>query len=373
MSKKEKPVKASVESLDQLIKKINSEVGNNSIQMCDSKIIADVEVYPTGIAAVDKILGVGGIPRGRIIEIFGPESSGKTTLCLNIMAAVQKAGGTVAFVDAEHALDKEWAQNIGVDLSRMPISQPSSGEESWKIIEMLVTSGLVSCVVVDSVAALTPQVEIDGEITDANIGAQARMMSKGLRKIVSLAHKTKCTVIFINQLRDKVGFVLGNPEVTPGGKALKFYASIRMDIRRKTSIKKGDRSIGNMAVLKIIKNKVAPPFESTELAIKYGIDGTYGIDKFDSILEVATDLGVTERAPSSWYSFDGIKLAAGKEATISHLKANPEILDRISKAISNKLMNETYKRPVAADVGHDEEDDGDIAAIERELAKEDDQ
>ena len=354
MAKKEKIVQSS-SSLQDLMDKINVAVGEATIQVCDPKLVADIPVFPTGILALDKVFGVGGIPRGRVVEIYGPESSGKTTLCLNIMAAIQKAGGTVAIIDAEHALDKTWAGHIGLDMSVVPICQPNSGEEAWKVIEMLVVSRRIDCIVVDSVAALTPQVEIDGEITQANIGAQARMMSKGMRKIVALANQCKCTIIFINQLREKIGVMFGNPETTPGGRALKFYASIRIDIRKDKTIKDGDRNIGNTVRVKIVKNKVAPPFETTELVIKYGVDGTYGIDKIDSLIETAFKLEILERPPGNWYHFKGEKLAAGKQATAAYLKANQNIYDDIYKAVTDKLKAEKISRPVSSDVSVDED------------------
>ena len=294
-----------------------------------------VDVIPTGCMALDMALGIGGIPRGRIVEIYGPESSGKTTVALHIIAEAQKMGGTAAFIDAEHALDPTYASRLGVDLQNLYVSQPDNGEQGLEIADTLVRSGALDVIVVDSVAALTPKAEIDGEMGDNHIGLQARLMSQALRKLAGITNKTKTCVIFINQLREKVGVMFGSPETTPGGKALKFYASIRLDVRKIDTIKDGSDSVGNRTRIKVVKNKMAPPFKTAEFDIIYGA----GISKEGSVLDIASDMGIVEKS-GSWFAYGGNKIGQGKENARNYLVNNPDIMEEIVGKIKAATFGE---------------------------------
>lgn len=292
----------------------------------------DVAVIPTGSLALDVALGIGGVPRGRVIEIFGPEASGKTTLALQIMAEAQKDGGIVAFIDAEHALDPVYAKKLGVDVDNLLISQPDTGEQALEIVEMLVRSGAIDVVVVDSVAALVPRAEIDGEMGDAHVGLQARLMSQAMRKLTGTISKSQTTAIFINQLREKVGIMFGSPEITPGGRALKFYASIRIDIRRVDSIKQGAEVVGNRVRAKVVKNKMSPPFRQAEFDLMYG----EGISKEGSLLDIGVEIGVIEKS-GSWYTYGDQRLGQGREGAKQYLQENSELVATIESQIKAQL------------------------------------
>ncbi len=314
-------------NLEQALQQIEKQFGKGAIMRMNSEI-QPIDVIPTGCLPLDMALGVGGVPRGRIIEIYGPESSGKTTLALSCIAEAQKLGGIAAFIDAEHALDPVYAQQLGINIEDLYLSQPDSGEQALDIVEKLVRSGAIDIIVVDSVAALTPQAEIDGEMSDALVGTQARLMSKAMRVITGIISKANCCVIFINQLREKVGVMYGNPETTTGGKALKFYATIRMDIRKGEAIKDGSEVIGNKVKVKIVKNKVAPPFKAASFDILYG----QGISKLGSLVDMAVACGVIQKS-GSWFSYNEERVAQGREKTIEWLKNNPELVDEIEKAV----------------------------------------
>ncbi len=326
--------KSKDELLADVIKDIEKEYGKGSIMKLGDRPSVDVEPIPSGSLLLDQALGIGGYPKGRIIEIYGPESSGKTTLALHAIAEVQKKGGRAAFIDAENAIDPVYARNLGVNIDELILSQPDSGEQALNIMLMLIESGAVDLVVVDSVAALTPQAELDGEMGDLQVGAQARMMSKAMRKLAGLMNHNDCTAIFINQLRQKVGVVYGNPETTPGGFALKFYASVRVDIRKTESIKNGSDVVGNKVKVKIVKNKVAPPFKTCQLEITYG----KGVSKISEMIDLAVDYDIMKKS-GAWYSYNGDKVGQGKEAAKDFLAANPalrqEIEERVTKAIKN--------------------------------------
>ncbi len=320
-------------ALEATIAQIEKQFGKGSIIKMDSNAYADgIEVIPTGCLPLDMALGVGGLPRGRIIEIYGPESSGKTTVALHVIAEAQKLGGTAAFIDAEHALDPIYAQKLGVDIGAMYVSQPDTGEQGLEIAEQLVRSGGVDIVVIDSVAALTPKAEIEGEMGDSFIGLQARLMSQALRKLTGIISKSKTLVIFINQLREKVGVMFGNPETTPGGKALKFYASVRLDVRKVDSIKNGQDVVGSRTRVKVVKNKVAPPFKQAEFDIMYG----EGISVLGSLIDCAIDTGVIEKS-GSWFSYNGDKIGQGKENVKAYLNDHKELVDEIDKLVREKL------------------------------------
>ena len=314
-------------NLEQALQQIEKQFGKGAIMRMNSEI-QPIDVIPTGCLPLDMALGVGGVPRGRIIEIYGPESSGKTTLALSCIAEAQKLGGIAAFIDAEHALDPVYAQQLGINIEDLYLSQPDSGEQALDIVEKLVRSGAIDIIVVDSVAALTPQAEIDGEMSDALVGTQARLMSKAMRVITGIISKANCCVIFINQLREKVGVMYGNPETTTGGKALKFYATIRMDIRKGEAIKDGSEVIGNKVKVKIVKNKVAPPFKAASFDILYG----QGISKLGSLVDMAVACGVIQKS-GSWFSYNEERVAQGREKTIEWLKNNPELVEDIEKAV----------------------------------------
>jgi len=321
--------------LESTIKDIQSKFGEGAIMKLGEAPRVDVEAIPTGSISLDLALGVGGMPRGRIIEIYGPESSGKTTLALHIVASAQKQGGRAAFIDAEHALDPEYAKRIGVKIEELLISQPDNGEEALNIMEQLVRSGSIDIVVVDSVAALTPRAEIEGEMGAQHIGLQARLMSQALRKITAIAAKTKTVIIFINQIRMQVGIMFGNPETTPGGRALKFYSSVRIDIRRTAQIKKGEEITGSRIKVKVVKNKVAPPFKIAEFDIMYN----EGISKEGDLINTGVKTGVIERSGNS-YAFGETKLGTGIDNAKEFLKQNPKIANEIDKAIRQKVLKE---------------------------------
>ena len=315
-------------ALETAMAQIERNYGKGSIMRLGENLGVMVESIPTGSLSLDLALGIGGLPRGRIVEIYGPESSGKTTLSLHVISETQKNGGNVAFIDAEHALDPEYAKALGIDLSRLYVSQPDNGEQALDITHRLVESAAFDLVVIDSVAALTPKAEIDGEMGASYVGLQARLMSQALRKLASVANKTKTCIVFINQLREKVGVVYGNPEVTPGGKALKFYASVRIDIRRKQQITENSEVVGNHTVAKIVKNKLAPPFRVAEFDIRYG----QGINKMSSLIDIAAELDVIQKA-GSWYSYNGEKLGQGTEATRKVLEGKPELAAEIEQKV----------------------------------------
>jgi recombination protein RecA len=319
-------------ALDLALSTIEKQFGKGAIMRLDSAEAAEkIPAISTGSLGIDLALGVGGIPQGRIIEIYGPESSGKTTLTLHIAAECQKAGGTVAFIDAEHALDTVYAAKLGVDIPNTLISQPDSGEQALEITDMLVRSGAVNLLIVDSVAALTPKAELEGDMGDSHMGLQARLMSQALRKLTGSIARSNCTVIFINQLRMKIGVMFGNPETTTGGNALKFYASVRMDIRRTGALKDGEEVIGNRTKVKIVKNKVAPPFREVEFDIMYGA----GISKEGDLLDVAANEGIVEKA-GAWYSYNNQKVGQGREASKEFLKNNPEMMAEIRNKVLAK-------------------------------------
>jgi recombination protein RecA len=311
------------------LSQIEKQFGKGSImRLGDTEVAQDIQAVSTGSLGLDIALGIGGLPRGRVIEIYGPESSGKTTLTLSVIAQMQKLGGTAAFIDAEHALDPQYAQKLGVNVGELLISQPDTGEQALEIADMLVRSGSVDIVVIDSVAALVPKAEIEGEMGDSHMGLQARLMSQALRKLTGNIKRTNTMVIFINQIRMKIGVMFGNPETTTGGNALKFYASVRLDIRRTGAIKRGDEVIGSETRVKIVKNKVAPPFKQAEFDILYG----EGISREGEILELGSDLKIVEKA-GAWYSYNGEKIGQGKDNSREYLKEHPEVADEIDAKI----------------------------------------
>lgn len=315
-------------ALEMAISQIERQFGKGSIMRLGDTAKLNVEVIPTGSLELDIALGVGGVPRGRIIEIFGPESSGKTTLALHMIAEAQKMGGTGAFIDAEHALDPVYAKNLGVNIEDLLVAQPDTGEQALEIAEALVRSGAVDIIVIDSVAALVPKAEIDGEMGDSHVGLQARLMSQALRKLAGVTSKSKTIVVFINQLREKVGVLFGNPETTPGGRALKFYATIRLDVRKVDAIKQGNEIIGNRTRVKVVKNKIAPPFKQAEFDIMYG----EGISREGSILDIGASIDIIEKS-GAWYSYGDIRLGQGRENAKQFLKENKEIADEIERKI----------------------------------------
>ena len=309
-------------ALDAAVMQIEKDFGRGAVmRLGDTSAFGEVEVVPTGALSLDIALGLGGVPRGRVVEIYGPESSGKTTVSLHMAAEVQKRGGIAAFIDAEHALDPKYAAGIGVDIDELYISQPDTGEQALEIAEMLVRSGAIDIIIIDSVAALVPKAEIDGEMGDSHIGLQARLMSQALRKLTPVVSKSRCIVVFINQLREKIGIMFGNPETTTGGRALKFYASVRLDVRRIDMIKSGGERIGNRTRVKVVKNKIAPPFKEAEFDIIYGT----GISREGDILDLAAEIGVVGKS-GSWYSYQGSRIAQGRDAAKIFLKEHPEIM-----------------------------------------------
>ncbi|MDD3279159.1 MAG: recombinase RecA [Lachnospiraceae bacterium] len=325
MTSKEDKMKA----LDAALGQIEKQFGKGSVmKLGDSGTNMNVETVPTGSLSLDIALGLGGVPKGRIIEVYGPESSGKTTVALHMVAEVQKAGGIAGFIDAEHALDPAYAKNIGVDIDNLYISQPDNGEQAMEITETMVRSGAVDIVIVDSVAALVPKAEIDGDMGDSHMGLQARLMSQALRKLTAVISKSNCIVIFINQLREKIGVMFGNPETTTGGRALKFYASIRLDIRRVEALKQAGEIIGNHTRVKVVKNKVAPPFKEAEFDIMFG----KGISKEGDILDIAANLGIIQKS-GAWYAYKEAKIAQGRENAKIYLAENTEICDEVEKLV----------------------------------------
>ncbi len=349
------------EALDNALKKIEKDFGKGAImRLGDAKANMNIEVIPTGILPLDVALGVGGVPRGRIIEIYGPESSGKTTVTLHMIAEAQKNGGIAAFIDAEHALDPVYAQKLGVDIDNLLISQPDSGEQALDIVDALVRSSAIDIVVVDSVAALVPKAEIEGEMGDSHVGLHARLMSQAMRKLTGIISKTRTVVVFINQIREKVGVMFGSPETTTGGRALKFYSSVRLDVRKIDTLKQGQEIIGNRARIKVVKNKVAPPFKQAEFDIMYG----EGVSKLSSIIDMGVELEIVDKS-GAWFSYDGNRLGQGKENAKQSLKDNPQLAEEIEGKIRAKLIGsqqpaedataqQQEKAQASAAVTHDE-------------------
>lgn len=314
--------------LSETISQIEKQFGKGSIMKLGDRSNVDVDAISSGSLKIDEALGIGGYPKGRIVEIYGPESSGKTTLALHAIAEVQKKGGRAAFIDAENAIDPKYAQNLGVNIEELILSQPDSGEQALEICEMLIRSGAIDLVVVDSVAALVPQAELDGEMGDAQVGLQARLMSKAMRKLSGVMNRSECSAIFINQLREKVGIVYGNPETTPGGRALKFYSSVRLDIRKSEAIKIGTDIVGNKVNVKVVKNKVAPPFKTASIEIMYG----EGISYMGEILDMSVDYDLIQKS-GAWFSYNGEKIGQGKETAKQFLKDNPELVAQLAEKI----------------------------------------
>ncbi len=319
-------------ALDMAMSQIEKQFGKGSVMKLGEYKAMEIEAIPTGALGLDIALGIGGVPRGRIIEVYGPESSGKTTLALHIVSEAQKMGGDAAFIDAEHALDPVYAKKIGVDIDNLIVSQPDTGEQALEITEALVRSGALDVIVVDSVAALVPKAEIDGDMGDSHMGLQARLMSQALRKLAGAVNKTKTVIIFINQLREKIGVMFGNPETTTGGRALKFYASVRMDIRKIENIKQDGEVVGNRARVKVVKNKVAPPFREAEFDIVYG----QGISKAGNILDMAVNLDIIEKA-GSWFSYNGDKIGQGRENVKKYLVENPSVMEEVERKVRDNF------------------------------------
>ena len=334
-------------ALDAAIAKLEKDFGKGAVmKLGDSGAHVNVETVPTGCLSLDLALGLGGVPKGRIIEVYGPESSGKTTVALHMIAEVQKRGGIAGFVDAEHALDPVYAKNIGVDIDELYISQPDSGDQALEIAETMVRSGAMDIIVIDSVAALVPRQEIEGDMGDSHVGLQARLMSQALRKLTPVISKSNCVVIFINQLREKVGVMFGNPETTTGGRALKFYASVRMDVRRIETLKQSGEMVGNRTRIKIVKNKIAPPFKEAEFDIMFG----KGISKSGDILDLAANCDVVKKS-GAWYAYEGEKIGQGRENAKSFLEANPEIMDEIEKKVRTHYhLGAKYAEDAAEDL-----------------------
>lgn len=329
----EKNVKAKTDNLlEETLKNIQKQFGEGSVMKLGDRAEINIDTLPSGSLALDVALGVGGYPRGRIIEIYGPESSGKTTVALHAIAETQKRGGRAAFIDAEHAIDPSYARKLGVNIDELILSQPDSGEQAMEITDMLVKSNAIDLIVVDSVAALVPQAELEGEMTDSQMGLQARLMSKALRKLAGNMNKSKTTIIFINQLREKLGIMFGNPETTPGGRALKFYSSIRIEVRRTESIKVGTDMVGNVVNIKVVKNKVAPPFRAALVEIMYG----EGISREGEVLELATNHEIINKS-GAWYDYNGERIGQGKDNIKKYLKDNPKVFEEIVLKLKEKL------------------------------------
>ncbi|MBQ7667717.1 MAG: recombinase RecA [Clostridia bacterium] len=331
-------------ALEIAMSQIEKQFGKGAVMKLGEVSAMNIEAIPTGALSLDIALGIGGVPRGRIVEIFGPESSGKTTVALHVIAEAQKRGGIAAFIDAEHALDPVYAKKLGVNVDELIISQPDTGEQALEICEQLIRSGAIDVVVIDSVAALVPKAEIDGEMGDAFVGLQARLMSQALRKLTAVINKSKATAIFINQLREKVGIMFGNPETTPGGRALKFYASVRLDVRKVETMKKGDQVIGNRTKVKVVKNKVAPPFREAEFDIMYG----EGISKEGNILDIASNLDIINKS-GAWFSYNGERMAQGRDNAKQYLKDHPDILAEVEKKV-----RDNYNEAFVKSIGNDE-------------------
>lgn len=330
-------------ALEAAMAQIEKQFGKGSVMKLGEFNAMNVESIPTGALSLDIALGIGGVPRGRVVEIFGPESSGKTTVALHIIAEAQKNGGEAAFIDAEHALDPVYAKKLGVNIDNLIVSQPDTGEQALEICEALVRSGAIDVVVVDSVAALVPKAEIDGEMGDAFVGLQARLMSQALRKLTGVINKSKTTTIFINQLREKVGVMFGNPETTPGGRALKFYSSVRLDVRKIETLKRADQVIGSRTRVKVVKNKVAPPFREAEFDIMYG----EGISKEGNILDIAANLDIINKS-GAWFSYNGQKLAQGRDNAKQYLKDNPALMEEIEKKVRANY-NEAFVKSIGSE------------------------
>ena len=323
-------------TLDQVLADIEKQFGKGAIMKLGEKGVKNIDVVSSGSLALDQALGVGGYPKGRIIEVFGPESSGKTTIALHAIAEVQKGGGRAAFIDAEHALDPVYAKKLGVNTDELLLSQPDTGEQALEIVEALVRSEAMSIIVIDSVAALVPQAEIEGEMGDSHVGLQARLMSQALRKLSGIINKTNTICIFINQLREKVGIMFGNPETTPGGRALKFYSTIRLDVRRSEQIKVNGEVVGNKTVIKVVKNKVAPPFKTAEVEIMYG----EGISKTGEVIDIASNIGIIDKS-GAWFSYKGEKIGQGKENVKLVFKNNPALYKEIEEKVRNDLFSDS--------------------------------
>ena len=338
-------------ALQTAIAQIEKQFGEGTIMFMGENRKLDVEHTSTGSLMLDLALGIGGLPKGRIIEVYGAESSGKTTLCLHAVAEAQKAGGTAAFIDVEHALDPVYAKKIGVDVDNLLVSQPDTGEQALEIIETLVRSGAIDIIVLDSVAAMATKAEIDGDMGDAHVGVQARLMSQAMRKLTAAISKTKCVCIFINQIREKIGVMYGNPETTPGGRALKFYASVRIDVRKGEPLKNGSEIIGNRVKSKVVKNKVAPPFKTAEFDMLFG----EGISKLGEIIDCAVEFGIIKKS-GSWFSYDDMKIGQGKDKVKEYLKQNKEICDEIEKKVRDVFASNQDLIPT--DTGDDTEDGG---------------
>lgn len=338
-------------ALEVAMSQIEKQFGKGSVMKLGEYKAMEVEAIPTGALSLDIALGIGGVPRGRIIEVFGPESSGKTTLALHIIAEAQKMGGEAAFIDAEHALDPVYAKHLGVDIDNLIVSQPDTGEQALEITEALVRSGALDVVVVDSVAALVPKAEIDGEMGDSHMGLQARLMSQALRKLAGAINKSKTVLIFINQLREKIGVMFGNPETTTGGRALKFYASVRMDIRKTEMMKQDGQVIGNRVRVKVIKNKVAPPFREAEFDVLYG----KGISKVGNILDMAVNLDIVEKS-GAWFSYNGQRISQGRENAKRYLEEHPDIMDEIEKKVRDNFAK-AFEQSLGEELPSDDEED----------------
>ncbi|WP_302058097.1 recombinase RecA [Paenibacillus sp. MZ04-78.2] len=342
-------------ALENALRQIEKQFGKGSIMKLGESTHMQVETSPSGSLALDIALGIGGFPRGRIIEVYGPESSGKTTVALHAIAEVQKGGGTAAFIDAEHALDPLYASKLGINIDELLLSQPDTGEQALEIAEALVRSGAVDIIVIDSVAALVPKAEIEGEMGDAHVGLQARLMSQALRKLSGAINKSKTIAIFINQLREKVGIMFGNPETTPGGRALKFYSSVRLDVRRVETIKQGNDMVGNRTRIKVVKNKVAPPFKQADIDIMYG----EGISKEGSIIDIGAEMDIIQKS-GAWYSYNNDRLGQGRENSKQFLKENPHIADVIEK----KIRENSNLVPVIGPNTDDEDEEEELALLE---------
>lgn len=340
-----------MKALEAALGQIEKQFGKGSVMKLGDYTAMNVEAIPTGALSLDIALGIGGIPRGRIIEVFGPESSGKTTIALHMIAEAQKMGGEAAFIDAEHALDPVYARKLGVDIDNLIVSQPDTGEQALEITEALVRSGALDVVVVDSVAALVPKAEIDGEMGDSHMGLQARLMSQALRKLAGAINKSKTVLIFINQLREKIGVMFGNPETTTGGRALKFYASVRMDIRKTEMMKQDGQVIGNRVRVKVIKNKVAPPFREAEFDVLYG----KGISKVGNILDMAVNLDIVEKS-GAWFSYNGQRISQGRENAKRYLEEHPDIMDEIEKKVRDNFAK-AFEQSLGEELPSDDEED----------------
>ena len=338
-------------ALEAAMSQIEKQFGKGSVMKLGEFKAMEIEAIPTGALSLDMALGIGGVPRGRIIEVFGPESSGKTTLALHVVAEAQKMGGEAAFIDAEHALDPVYARKLGVDIDNLIVSQPDTGEQALEITEALVRSGALDVVVVDSVAALVPKAEIDGEMGDSHMGLQARLMSQALRKLAGAINKSKTVLIFINQLREKIGVMFGNPETTTGGRALKFYASVRMDIRKTEMMKQDGQVIGNRVRVKVIKNKVAPPFREAEFDVLYG----KGISKVGNILDMAVNLDIVEKS-GAWFSYNGQRISQGRENAKRYLEEHPDIMDEIEKKVRDNFAK-AFEQSLGEELPSDDEED----------------